>query len=268
MIVADPDLELRLARDAQDLRAARRLRYRVFVEELGAPAPGADHAGRLEGDRFDPFCAHLLLVDRRADPADGEHVVGLYRLLSAEDAARAGGFSSEAEYDLAPLRASGRRLLELSRSCLAPEHRGGGALFMLWNGLAEYVRRHRFELLFGVASFHGTDVDALSEPLSYLRHYHLAPATLRPRARGARARPLGGLARHELDRRAALRALPPLIRAYLRTGGVVGEGAFVDHDLNTTDVFMLLETDRLNPRQKSLYGSPAGSLSARSEGDG
>ena len=31
-------------------------------------------------------------------------------------------------------------------------------MYHLWNGLADYVAEHGIEILFGVASFHGTDV--------------------------------------------------------------------------------------------------------------
>ena len=87
-----------------------------------------------------------------------------------------GRFYSESEYDLTPLKASGRRLLELGRSCVHPDHRGGTAMFQLWNALADYVLERGIEVLFGVASFHGTDVAALAQPLAWLHHHHLAPA--------------------------------------------------------------------------------------------
>jgi putative hemolysin len=50
MIVDDPHLHLRLAASEVDLLAARRLRYAVFVEELGGDGPLVDHGRRLEQD--------------------------------------------------------------------------------------------------------------------------------------------------------------------------------------------------------------------------
>jgi L-ornithine Nalpha-acyltransferase len=170
----DTNYALRLAETAEDLTAAQRLRYEVFVAELGGDGPLVDHAARLERDAFDPFFDHLVLVDRRRDPAKLDHVIGAYRVLPDDRRAAAGKFYSESEYDLTPLLASGRRLLELGRSCVHAEHRGGAAMFHLWNGLAEYVLERGIEVLFGVASFHGTDTNALSEPLSWLYHHHLA----------------------------------------------------------------------------------------------
>jgi len=44
-----------------------------------------------------------------------------------------------------------------------------------------------------------------------------------------------------------------LIKAYLRLGGFVGDGAFVDHDFNTVDVCLLMDTTRMTERYKSYY---------------
>jgi L-ornithine Nalpha-acyltransferase len=177
---------LRLATTSEDLIGAQRLRYEVFVAELGGDGPLVDHAARLEQDAFDPYFDHLVLVDLRRDPAGLDHVIGAYRVLPSDRRAAAGQFYSEGEYDLTPLLASGRRLLELGRSCVHADHRGGTAMFHLWNGLADYVLEREIEVLFGVASFHGTDVAALAQPLSWLHHHHLAPPEFRPDRRTGR----------------------------------------------------------------------------------
>ncbi|MEM7753609.1 MAG: GNAT family N-acyltransferase [Pseudomonadota bacterium] len=241
-------LQVRLARSEADLRAAERLRYRVFVEELGGDGPLVDHAGRFERDAFDPFYEHLVLVDARIDETTLEHVVGVYRLLSGARAAEHGRFYSDGEYDLTVLRASGRNLLELGRSCVAPDHRGGLALHMLWSGLADYVRARDVQVLFGVASLHGTDIDALALPLSHLHQAFLAPPELRVRAHEAAYQRMDLVPPEKIDRVAAMRAVPALIKSYLRLGGFVGDGAFVDHDFNTTDVCLVMDTARMNAR--------------------
>ncbi len=238
---------VRLARTQDDVLAAQRLRYEVFVRELGGDGALVDHKAGLERDRFDPYFDHLLVTD----VARGDVVVGVYRLLRDDQAREAGQFYSEDEYDLTPLRASGRRLLELGRSCLHPEYRGGPAMFHLWQGLADYVLAHQIEILFGVASFHGTDPQALAQPLSLLHHRHLAPPELRVRSRNFQSMDL--IPENQLDRRAAMLEVPALIKAYLRLGGCVGEGAFVDHSFNTTDICLVMDTARMNARQKGLY---------------
>lgn len=249
MITAEPDFAVRLASGPADLRAAQALRYAVFVEELGGDGPMVDHAARLERDPFDEAAAHLLLIDR----ARGGRVVGTYRLMDAVAAQAAGRFYSEAEYDLGPLRSGGRRLLELGRSCLHRDYRGGAAMHVLWTALAEHVARTGAEVLFGVASFHGTDLAALRQPLSYLHHHHLAPPDLRVAARPPSAAAMNLLPAANIDRRTALLQIPALIKAYLRLGGAVGQGAWVDRAFNTTDVCLVMDTARLNDRTARIY---------------
>lgn len=239
---------MRLARDDRDLRSAQRLRYKVFVEELGASGQMVDHDRRLEIDAFDATCDHLILVDTtRQGPDD---VVAAYRLLPSD---RAGGrFYTAGEFDLSPLTGSGRKLLELGRSCVHADVRGGLAVAQMWAGLADYVTERGIEILFGPASFHGTDPDALAQPLSLLYRDHLAPPDLRVRAIGDAARSMDRLAPEAIDRRAAMVAVPSLIKAYLRLGGCVGDGAWVDHAFNTTDVCLVMDTTRMNARYSSL----------------
>lgn len=244
--------DIRIATSEADLLAAQRLRYRVFVGELGADGEQVDHTRQLERDDFDDITDHLVLVDTRRDSVQLDHVVGVYRLLPSSRVAQGGRFYCDGEYDLSRLRASGRRLLELGRSCVDPAYRGGTGMFLLWNALADYVLELDIEILFGVASFHGTDLAALAQPLGWLHHHHLAPEALRVTAREQSAR-LDILRKDQLDRRAAMLAMPALIKAYLRLGGVVGQGAFVDHAFNTTDVCLLMDTQAMSARHREFY---------------
>lgn len=250
---SDDHFELKLATDPDDLRAAQRLRYDVFVAELGGDGAMVDHAARLERDAFDPYFDHLILTDTRRDAGALDHVVGVYRLLRDDQAAKLGRFYTEDEYDLTVLKQSGRRLLELGRSCVHPSYRGGTAMFHLWNGLAEYVFDHDIEVLFGVASFHGTDAQALKMQLAYLHHYHLAPEALRVQVRPGHSQSMDLVAKDAIDRKAAMLATPALIKAYLRLGGFVGEGAYIDRDFNTTDVCLIMDTQRMNARSRTFY---------------
>ncbi|SFG05295.1 ornithine-acyl[acyl carrier protein] N-acyltransferase [Palleronia marisminoris] len=252
--MTEPIFDLRFAESEADIEAAQALRYRVFVAELGGGGSGVDHTACLERDTFDPVCRHLILRDL-ARP-EGDRVIGVYRLMTESGAAKAGRFYSEAEYDLAPLRRSGRRLLELGRSCLHPDYRGGAAMYHIWAGLADYVTAEGIDVLFGVASFHGTDPDALAAPLSILGHRHLAPPALRVTARPPEAVPLVRLAEGEYDRAAAMKQVPALIKAYLRLGGCVGQGAWIDRQFNTTDVCMVMDTAQLNDRARAIYTRP------------
>ena len=159
MRIEQDRLFLKLSEGEDELCAAQRLRYRVFVEEMGAEVDEEGHRLRLERDLFDPFFDHLLLIDRTIDDPM-ENVVGVYRLLRSEVAIGGCGFYSASEYDLTKIERSGRKSVELGRSCVDRGYRGGAALPLLWQGLADYVVSRQIDILFGVASFHGRDQQA------------------------------------------------------------------------------------------------------------
>ena len=237
-----PRLTTRLATSEADLHAAQRLRYEVFVEEMGAEASAEDHAARRERDRFDAHFDHLLLFD-------GPRVVGAYRLMRSDMAQKGIGFYSAAEFDLSKLQ--GQHALELGRSCVAKAYRGGVGLHLLWDALGDYVMHHDITILFGVASFHGTQIPPLKQALTYLHHKSLAPEDLRVRSKAYVS--LDQMAWEAVDQRAAVKDIPPLIRAYLRLGGFVGDGAFIDHGFNTVDVCLIMDTARMVRRYKDYY---------------
>jgi L-ornithine Nalpha-acyltransferase len=243
---------VKLAETEEERAGAQRLRYRVFVEEMGAQADPDQRAARQEWDAYDAYFDHLVLVDRTvADPLD--RVVGVYRLMRGE-VARAGiGFYGAMEYDLAPIEATGRSVVELGRSCVAAEHRGGPAMHLMWNALANYVLERDIEIMFGVASFPGIDPAPIAEALSHLHHAHLVPEDLRARARPPHAIAMELMPPEAVEPARALQAIPPLIKAYLRLGGFVGEGAFVDRAFNTIDVCLIMDTGRMVERYRRFY---------------
>ncbi len=252
MLSHQKNLTVKLADSPTEIEAAQRLRYSVFVKEMGADASAENHARGIEQDKFDTYFDHLLLIDTSiADPET--NVVGVYRLVSDEMARAANGFYSSGEYDLAAIEAGGRRSVELGRSCIAKSYRGGIALQMLWDGLADYVRSRRIEVLFGVASFHGTDPAPLAQALSFLHHNYLAPAELRATALPDCGVDMDIIAPDRIDRLAAVGQLPQLIKSYLRLGGFVGQGAYVDHNFNTLDVFIVMDTTRLAEKYAKRY---------------
>lgn len=249
---------VRLARDEQDIAGAQRLRYRVFVEELGASATDEERRLRREIDEFDDHFEHLILIDREAKNADPlDRVAGAYRLMTGDRARSGIGFYGATEYDLGKLEGCGRKVVELGRSCVGPEVRGGAAMHLLWTGLGEFVTARNIEIMFGVASFHGADPEPLAHALSFLHHNHLAPEDLRVSARAEAFAEMNRMPAEAVDRKQAARQIPALIKAYLRLGGFVGEGAYVDRDFNTVDVCLLMDTARMVGRYREFYGKGA-----------
>jgi putative hemolysin len=250
-------LELRLARDTRDVAAAQALRYRVFVEEMGARVSVGCHALRREIDPFDGVCDHLLVIDRAASRPGHPVAVGAYRLLRRGVAEKAGGFYTAGEFDLRPLLDTRGEVLELGRSCVAPEHRGGHVVQLLWRGLCDYVERHDIDVMFGCASLPGTDPFAVAQALSWLHWHHRASSSFRPSALPARRLSMDLLAPHEIDEALARRQLPPLLKGYLLAGAKVGEGACLDMSFNTIDVCVLLPFECVRQRNRKRFQRPA-----------
>lgn len=251
MIPNAGEFSIKLATTPEEIVAAQKLRYRVFVEELGARVdPECTRIG-AEVDEFDEYFDHLILQDKSLP--QGDDVIGVYRLLRSDVAAKGPGFYSAAEFQLDKIVKSGRKSVELGRSCVDKRYRNGIAMHFLWKGLADYVAAHGIELLFGVASFLGTDRQAIAQALSYLHHNHLAPNDLRVAAQGHNAVGMDIVPASEIDRRAALMQIPPLIKSYLRLGGTVGSGAYIDQGFNTIDVCLIMDTARMSQKYKDFY---------------
>ncbi|HEX2526711.1 MAG TPA: GNAT family N-acyltransferase [Geminicoccus sp.] len=254
--LADSALELRLTRDERDVAAAQALRYRVFVEEMGATVSRACHAVRREIDPFDDVCEHLVVIDHAASSPGHPAVVGAYRLLRRSVAERAGGFYTAGEYDLGSLLATRGEVLELGRSCVVPAHRGGHVVQLLWRGLCNYIDRHDVDVMFGCASLPGTDPEAVAQALSWLHLHHRAPASFRPSALPACRVAMDILAPADIDETLARRQLPPLLKGYLLAGAMVGDGACLDRDFNTIDVCVLLPSERVRQRNRKRFERP------------
>jgi putative hemolysin len=165
-------------------------------------------------------------------------------------AARHGGFYTAGEFDIGGLiaRHPSLKFLELGRSCVLPPYRDKRTVELLWHGIWTYVRRHRLDVMIGCASLSGTDPDALALPLSFLHHYARVPEAWRARARPERYVDMNRMSREAVDTRKALRALPPLIRGYLRLGAGIGDGAVIDHQFSTTDVLIVLPVSAISSR--------------------
>lgn len=255
-------LEVRLATTAQDIHRAQRLRYQVFYQEMSAKAGLMHRLSRRDFDRYDPICDHLLVLDHDApvDPKTKEPaIVGTYRLLTQAVAEDNGGFYTADEFQIDTLVKARPDLqfMELGRSCVLKPYRTKRTVELLWHGIWSFVVERKIDVLFGCASLEGTDPDKLALPLSFLHHHVLADKAWRVRAVDRRFKSMNLMAKDSVDTKFALKALPPLIKGYVRLGGMVGEGAVIDHQFGTTDVMIILPVERISERYISYYGSDA-----------
>lgn len=256
------NLEVRLAVTPEEIDAAQALRYHVFYEEMGAVPTPEMAARKRDFDKYDEHCDHLLVIDHLRK--NKNPVIGTYRLIRREAAAKCGGFYSSGEYDITPLLSYPGEILELGRSCIDAEYRTGAVMQVLWRGLTAYVFKYDVQLMFGCASFPGTDPKAHALPLSYLHYHHLAPPALRAKTLPEHYVDMRMLPREafdpnavfndlKVDPRSGANSLPSLIKGYIRVGGFVGDGAFIDHQFNTTDIFIIVKTDLITSRYIKHY---------------
>jgi L-ornithine Nalpha-acyltransferase len=246
-------LEVRLAQTAAEVRQAQKLRYRVFYKEGSAIPNPARLFARRDIDGYDAICDHLLVVDHAARDRTALNrptVVGTYRLLRQPLAEEYGGFYTAGEFDISSLiaRHGGLQFLELGRSCVLSPYRNKRTVELLWHGIHAYILQNHCDVMFGCASLDGINPKQLALPLSFLHHYATAPESWRASALPERYVKMNQMSKEAIDPKAALRALPPLIKGYLRLGAYIGDGAVIDYEFGTTDVLIILPVSAIKQR--------------------
>lgn len=222
-----------VAGSAGEIEECQRLRYDIFASEMGASLHSDDG---LDRDDFDPFCYHLLVRDTRNGT-----VIATTRLLDNEGAARAGGFYSESEFDLANIRALGGRFLEVGRTCIHSDYRRGAALPILWQGLARFTLVDDIDYLFGCASIPLAGGSSYVHGVAdFLRTHHLAAEDLRVVPRVPLGPPEGAASVDAI--------VPTLLKAYLRQGAVICGEPCLDSDFGVADVFVLVKREHITQR--------------------
>jgi putative hemolysin len=227
-------LTVSLARTADEMLEAQRLRYKVFGEEMGANLPSA--AEGIDCDIFDRYCEHLMVRE-----SEDNKVIGTYRILSPEQAQKIGSYYSETEFDLTRLLHLKERMVEVGRSCVHWDHRNGSTIAQLWSGLAQYIQQGGYEYIIGCASISMGDGGHVAASIYHKLHrLYAAPIeyTVFPRC---------PLPLHALNKNLDA-PIPPLIKGYLRLGAYIcGEPAW-DPEFNTADLLILLPVSRMTSR--------------------
>ncbi len=240
---------VRLADSDSEIVMAQTMRHRIFLGQTSQSTKSDNpEPNNRDCDALDQYCDHLIVLDQQA----GERMVGVCRLIRQHAAERAGRFYSAGSYDLTTLLSYPGTLVEVGRSCIDPAYRDGAVSRILWKGLSRYIANFNIDLMFGCASLPGTQRQSLAESLSYLHYYHSASKSLRPGALSALRVAMDIIPYDQIDPKKAFSQLPPLIKAYLRIGGSVGDGAVIDHDFGTIDVLMIVQTAALATRYRLM----------------
>ncbi|CAM3671290.1 GNAT family N-acyltransferase [Polynucleobacter paneuropaeus] len=229
-----PAFQITWASTPNEIKEAQRLRYKVFAEEMGANL-AQNHEG-LDVDEFDAYCDHLLIRDQET-----LKVVGTYRVLPPHKAQEIGRLYSDSEFDLTRLNHLRPKMVELGRSCVHADYRSGAVIMALWSGLAQYMQKHRYEIMLGCASIPMADGGHFAASLyNSLSEEQMAPTENHafPRLPLPLDKLNGGL---DVEP-------PPLIKGYLKLGAKICSAPAWDPDFNTADLLTMLRLSEINPR--------------------
>ena len=225
---------VKLASNAQEFRAALRLRYEVFNLELREGLQSS-HSTGCDFDRFDAVVDHVIVKC-----AYSERVVGTYRLQTGMTAARNLGYYSEQEFNFKPFEPLRREVLELGRACIRQDHRNAQALMLLWKAIAQYGIQRGCRYLIGCSSVTTQDPAIGTGVYNKLEKF-LAPSELRTAPQPAY--------RFNLECAAAAgpeeASVPKLLRAYLTVGARICGPPALDRQFGTIDFLTLLDLARL-----------------------
>lgn len=233
--------DVRMAQNQQEIEAAQALRYQVLFKESGGRITREMLNTEREEDEWDEVAFHVVVLDKKND----NNVVGTLRLVSNESLQVDQKFYTEHAFDLNGLRSNYGSIVELSRACVSPKGRGGAILMLIWKFTMQFIEKNGFEVMFGCASFSGTDYTEHSEILSYLFHKHLASEQLMPKpVSSAHSVAIADFSSEpgEGNKRGKV---PTMLRGYLKIGAKVSDHAIIDPVFNTTFVAIYVDAEQM-----------------------
>lgn len=229
-----PRFVVGFAESREEILETQRLRYRIFAGELGADIHSTEDG--IDSDQYDAYCRHLTVRD-----LDSGRVIACTRILTDDQAPRAGGFYSSNEFDLKMLDSLPGRVMEVGRTCVDAEFRNGAVIATLWSGLANFFNQHNFDYLFGCASIGLEDGGATAHALlQQIKAKYMAPPW-------QHVRPLQPLPAADVRPTEKVK-MPALLKAYFSLGAKACGEPYWDRDFNCADVFVLVNVSDMHSR--------------------
>ncbi len=237
-------LRARISETPADLEAAQRLRALCF---LGS-------ASESDTDALDARCRHILV-----EHIETGTLLCTFRMMELDASDIAQSYSAQ-YYELSRLKGFEGPMVGMGRFCIHPNASSDpDVLRVAWGAMTRFVDEQGIELLFGCSSFQGTDEAPYLDSFAVLRERHLAPSRWLPRVKAPRIFSFASaLKRKPADLKAAMKAMPPLLKTYLLMGGWVSDHAVVDTKMNTLHVFTGVEIRAIPDARKKLLRAVAG----------
>ena len=240
---------VKIAETDFEIKKAQHLRYKIFFKNKKAKNKPINNLFKRDFDFYDKVSDHIIIIDNNIN--NYENVVGTYRLLRGNFAKIYKGFYTEQEFDISNLKKhfSNSNMLELGRSCVHTDYRSGIILKLLWQGISNYINNYKIKILFGCASFHGTDPKKFKNEFNLLRKNFCLNDDFN--VKSLQKNPIHFQTLH--DEKMVFKNLPPLIKGYLRAGGMMSKDYFIDKELNTIDFCVVVFTDQIVDRYKNKF---------------
>ena len=247
--IGDGRYVARFARTKEEIFAALKLRFEVFNLELGEGLQASFITGR-DMDEFDEQCHHLIVVDTE----NQDRVVGTYRMQTSDMARAGSGFYSNVEFELSKLPPEVLSdSIELGRACVAQDHRNTAVLFLLWRGLAAYLRHNRKRYLFGCCSLTSQDpLDGLRVMRLLERNGQIDPLFNVPTQPGFEC-----VAQDDVPVEREVR-LPKLFQIYMRYGARVCSRPALDRQFKTIDFLVLFDVRSIDEQSRKMFFADRG----------
>jgi putative hemolysin len=251
-ILESENYSIKLAETKSELKQAQALRYSVFYKEKKAKPTFTKKIIKLDYDKIDKYADHLIVLDKKNTK---NKIVGTYRLIRGDVAKLFGGYYSSSEFNLINITNNykDKHILELGRSCVHQDYRNGSIMNLLWKAIAEYVKLYDIKILLGCASFSGIEPTKYSDELSYLRQNFCLPEHLSVESFDKNIYPVYKLKENNSNQLRIFAKLPPLLKGYLRIGGKVSHNFYVDHNFNTIDLCVVVNTSDIDEKYRKKY---------------
>lgn len=231
--------EVALAMTLEEVRACQRLRYEIFNTELGEGLESS-HELRMDRDRFDVICDHLLVRELETGM-----VVGTYRMQTGYRAKGNAGYYSEEFFEFAPYERLRSQMLELGRACVQRQHRDSVVLMLLWKGIFRYAHETGARFLVGCSSLTSQDPAEGMAVFEKLSSAHLVREGLRTMPRDSHA-----LQCVEASKPSTVQA-PRLLQTYLELSAKICGPPAIDREFKTIDFLTLLDLKEIPARLRT-----------------
>ena len=240
---------IKIAESNFEIKKAQSLRYKIFFKEKKIKKKSFKFLLQRDYDFYDKISDHLIIIDNNREIRD--NVIGTYRLLRGNCAKLYRGFYTEQEFDISNLKKnfSSKDILELGRSCVHPQYRSGIILKLLWQGISNYIKMYKIKILMGCASFHGTNPSKFKDEFSLLYKSYRLPEDYDVKSLQSNEISFNKNINHSTT----LNKLPPLIKGYLRAGGMVSENFYIDTEFETIDYCVIMLTEKIVSRYQNKF---------------